>query len=292
MYGGEVDMRKVAIISDSTCDLSIELLEKYQITTVPLHIHLGEEEYSDGINITPEQIYEWSDANKATPKTSALSPFEAKECLEKQLVVYEEVICFCISEEMSSCANVIRMAAADMEVEDKVLVINSKSLSTGIGLQLIEAAILADQGKTGKEIEAHILQIQPFVRASFIVDTLTYLHRGGRCSGVTALVGSTLKLHPYISVVDGKMQPGKKYRGKMDKVILEYVEDLIPALLKAHKERVFITHSGCEESILQKVKEQLEKLQYFNEIVVTRAGSVVTSHCGPGTLGVLFIAGE
>lgn len=285
-------MRKVGIISDSTCDLSTELLERYQITTFPLHIHLGEEAYSDGINITPEQIYEWSDANKATPKTSALSPFEAKECLEKQLAVYEEVICFCISEEMSSCANVIRMAAADMEVEDRVLVINSKSLSTGIGLQMIEAAIMADQGKTGKEIEAYMLRIQPLVRASFVVDTLTYLHRGGRCSGVTALVGSTLKLHPYISVVDGKMQPGKKYRGKMDKVIQEYVEDLIPALSNARKERVFITHSGCEESILQKVKEQLEKLQYFNEIFVTRAGSVVTSHCGPGTLGVLFIAGE
>ena len=285
-------MRRVGIISDSTCDLSTELLERYQITTVPLHIHLGEEEYSDGINITPEQIYAWSDANKATPKTSALSPLEAKECLEKQLAVYEEVLCFCISEEMSSCANVVRMAAADMEVEDRVFVINSKNLSTGIGLQLTEAAIMADQGKTGKEIKAHMLEIQPLVRASFVVDTLTYLHRGGRCSGVAALVGGTLKLHPYISVVDGKMQPGKKYRGKMDKVIKEYVEDLTPNLLNARKERVFITHSGCEESIIQTIKEKLEEMQYFNEIFVTRAGSVVTSHCGPGTLGVLFIAGE
>ena len=285
-------MRTVAIISDSTCDLSSELLEKYQITTFPLHIHLGEEEYSDGVDITPEQIYAWSDANKATPKTSALSLFEAKECLEKQLAVYREVICFCVSEEMSSCANVMRMAVSELGMEDRILVVNSRSLSTGIGLQIIEAAIMAEQGKTVKEITEHLLKIQPFVRASFVVDTLTYLHRGGRCSGLAALAGGTLKLHPYISVVDGKMQAGKKYRGRMDKVIREYVEDLKPALKTAHKERVFITHSGCEESIINMVKEQLEEMNYFDEILETRAGSVITSHCGPGTLGVLFIAGE
>ena len=285
-------MRTVAIISDSTCDLSSELLEKYQITTFPLHIHLGEEEYSDGVDITPEQIYAWSDANKATPQTSALSLFEAKECLEKQLAVYREVICFCVSEEMSSCANVMRMAVSELGMEDRILVVNSRSLSTGIGLQIIEAAIMAEQGKTVKEITEHLLKIQPFVRASFVVDTLTYLHRGGRCSGLAALAGGTLKLHPYISVVDGKMQAGKKYRGRMDKVIREYVEDLKPALKTAHKERVFITHSGCEESIINMVKEQLEEMNYFDEILETRAGSVITSHCGPGTLGVLFIAGE
>ncbi|MBE5927970.1 MAG: DegV family protein [Lachnospiraceae bacterium] len=286
------NMRTVAIISDSTCDLSAELLEKYKITTFPLHIHLGEDEYSDGVNITPEQIYEWSDANKATPKTSALSPFEAKECLEKQLLTHKEVICFCISEDMSSCASVMRMAANELEAEERVFVIDSRNLSTGIGLQIIEAAILAEQGKTAQEIKEHILSLQPFVRASFVVDTLTYLYRGGRCSGVAAFAGSTLKLHPYISVVDGKMQPGKKYRGKMDKVIREYVEDLKNELKTANKERVFITHSGCEQSIIDMVRNQLEEMGWFEEILITRAGSVITSHCGPGTLGVLFIAGK
>lgn len=285
-------MRTVSIISDSTCDLSKELLEKYQITILPLHIHLGEEEYSDGIDITPEQIYEWSDANKATPKTSALSPYEAKKCLEQQLATSKEVICFCVSEEMSSCANVMRLAATELDAQERVLIVNSRSLSTGIGLQIIEAAVLAEQGKTLEEIGKYLEQIQPFVRASFVVDTLTYLHRGGRCSGLAAMAGSTLKLHPYISVTDGKMQPGKKYRGKMDKVIREYVEDLKPVLRTAHKERVFITHSGCDESIINMVKVQLEEMNYFEEILVTRAGSVITSHCGPGTLGVLFIAGE
>ncbi len=285
-------MRKVSIISDSTCDLSKELLEKYNISTFPLHIHLGEEQYSDGVDITPEDIYAWSDANKATPKTSTLSPLEAEECLEKHLKDDNEVICFCISENMSSCANVMRMAAMSLEKEDRVFVVNSQNLSTGIGLQLIEAAIMADSGMSAAEIVEKITDIQPKVRASFVVDTLTYLHRGGRCSGLAAMVGGTLGLHPYIGVVDGKMQPGKKYRGRMSKIMKHYVDDLRPELENAKKDRVFITHSGCDEEIIELVKAQLEELNYFDEILITRAGSVITSHCGPGTLGVLFIAGE
>ena len=285
-------MRNVAIISDSTSDLSKELLERYGVTTFPLHIHLGDEEFSDGINVTPEQIYKWSDANKATPKTSALSPYEARGCLEQQLATSKEVICFCVSEEMSSCANVMRMAAAELEAENRVYVVDSQNLSTGIGLQIIEAANMAEQGKSAQEIVYYVMRIQPFIRASFVVDTLTYLHRGGRCSGLTALAGSTLKLHPCISVIDGKMQAGKKYRGRMDKAIKEYVADLKPELSNARQERVFITHSGCEQSIIEAVWQELNGMNYFKEILGTRAGSVITSHCGPGTLGVLFIAKE
>ncbi len=285
-------MKKVSILADSTCDLSAELREKYEIAMFPLHIHLGEEEYSDGVDITPEDIYAWSDKNKTTPKTSAISPFEAKTFLEKQLAVSEDVICFCISEEMSACANVMRMAVEELEQEEHVFVINSANLSTGIGLQVVEAAILAGQGMSAKEIVSKIEEMKSMVRASFVVDTLVYLHRGGRCSGLAALAGGTLKLHPYIGVVDGKMHPGKKYRGKMDKVLREYVEDLKPALLKARPERVFITHSGCDDEIVEQVKAQLAELNHFEEILITRAGGVITSHCGPGTLGVLFVAGE
>ena len=128
------------------------------------------------------------------------------------------------------------------------------------------------------------------VRASFGVDTLTYLHRGGRCSGLAALAGGALKLHPLISVVDGKMLPGKKYRGKMNRVIIEYVKDMETELKNAKEDRVFITHSGCEDEILEAVKAEITSLGHFKEILITRAGSVITSHCGPGTLGVLFIA--
>ena len=280
----------IKIISDSTCDLSKDLLEKYNITTFPLHIHLGEEQYSDGVDITPDEIFAWSDLNKATPKTSTVSPFEAEEVLTKALEDADEVICFTISSHMSSCGSVMFMAAAQMGVSDRVFVVDSLSLSTGIGLQIIEAALMAQQGLSASEIVENIKAIQPRVRASFVVDTLTYLHRGGRCSAVAALAGGTLKLHPYIGVEDGKMKPGKKYRGKMIKVVRDYVDDLKEDLLKAKSDRVFITHSGSDEEILNLVKEALEELNHFDEILTTRAGSVITSHCGPGTLGVLFIA--
>ncbi|MBO5176956.1 MAG: DegV family protein [Lachnospiraceae bacterium] len=285
-------MKKVAIIADTTCDLSIELKERYQIKTFPLHIHLGDKEYSDGVDISPDDIYRWSDENKATPKTSAISPAEATDVVEEALKNAESVICFCISDQMSSTGNVLRLAVQELEAEDKVFIIDSKSLSTGIGLQLIEAAIMAEQGMEAKDIVEKIQNITPRVRASFVVDTLTYLHRGGRCSGLAALAGGALKLHPLISVIDGKMLPGKKYRGKMNRVIIEYVKDMEEELKLAKADRVFITHSGCDEEIIEAVRAELTALNRFEEILVTRAGSVITSHCGPGTLGVLFIAGE
>ena len=285
-------MKKVAIIADTTCDLSVELKERYQIKTFPLHIHLGDKEYSDGVDISPDDIYRWSDENKATPKTSAVSPTEATDVLEAALKNAESVICFCISDQMYSTGNVLRLAVQELEVEDKVFVVDSKNLSTGIGLQIIEAAILAEQDMDAKDIVEKISNITPRVRASFVVDTLTYLHRGGRCSGLAALAGGALKLHPLISVIDGKMLPGKKYRGKMNRVLIEYVKDMEEELKLAKADRVFITHSGCEEEIIESVKEELTALGRFDEILVTRAGSVITSHCGPGTLGVLFIAGE
>ena len=285
-------MKAVTIIADTTCDLSYELKERYQIKTFPLHIHLGDKEYSDGIDISPDDIYRWSDENKATPKTSAVSPAEASDVLEEALKEAESVICFCISDQMSSTGNVLRLAAQELEVEERVYVIDSKSLSTGIGLQIIEAAVLVEQGMAAKDIAGYIEQIRPRVRASFVVDTLTYLHRGGRCSGLAALAGGALKLHPLIAVVDGKMQPGKKYRGKMNRVIIDYVKDMEEDLKRAKADRVFITHSGCEEEVIDAVKAELTSLGHFKEILITRAGSVITSHCGPGTIGVLFIAGE
>lgn len=282
-------MKQVSIITDSTSDLSKELLEKYEIGVFPLHIHLGEKEYSDGM-ITPEEIYEWSEKTKETPKTSSISLYEAKENMEKALEKSEEVIVFCISQEMSSCYSVAVMAEAELEAEDRVFVIDSRNLSTGIGLQILEAARLAEEGRKAAEIVEEIQKMQPWVRASFVVDSLTFLHRGGRCSGVAALAGNTLKIHPSIFVIDGKMQPGKKYRGKMDKVILNYVSDLKKELVTARKETVFITHSGCEESLIETIRKELEDMNYFEHIYITRAGGVITSHCGPGTLGVLFVA--
>ena len=280
----------IKIISDSTSDLGEELLKKYDISILPLHVTMGENEYRDGVDITPDELYAWADANKTTPKTSAASIVEAIHIFQEYGGDNNEIICFSISESMSTTANVMRMAACEADMEERVHVINSENLSTGVGLLVIEAAIMAKQGKSAQEIVEAIEALKPMVRASFVVDTLTYLHRGGRCSSVAALAGGALKLHPRIAVEGGKMDAGKKYRGKMNSVILSYVKDMEEELKNAKKDRVFITHSGCDEAIISVVREYLEGLGRFEEILVTRAGSVISSHCGPGTLGVLFIA--
>lgn len=282
----------VSIVADSTCDLSRELLEKYKVKIIPLHILLGEKEYEDGVDLRPEAIYAWADDNKTTPKTSAPSVETVMQTFRPLLDKGDDIVCFSISESMSTTANVMRLAARQMEAEDRVNVVDSANLSTGIGLLVLEAAKMAAQGKTAEEIVAETERLKPLVRASFVVDTLTYLYRGGRCNGLEAMAGSMLKLHPKIAVSEGKMSSSKKYRGKIDKVILDYAKDMEEQLLQARKERVFITHSGCPDETVQIVKKYLQSLSRFDEILITRAGGVISSHCGPGTLGVLFIAGE
>lgn len=282
----------VKIIADSTCDLGKELIERYGVTVVPLYIHMGDAEYRDGVDITVDEMYEWADANETTPKTAAASITDAVEAIEPFKDAGDDVVVLTISESMSTTANVFRLAADELDYEDHVFVVDSANLSTGGGLLVIEAAIMAQEGKSAEEIVARLEELKPLVRASFVVDILTYLHRGGRCSATSALVGGMLKLKPRIVVEDGKMDADKKYRGTMKKVLLQYTKDMEEELKVAKKDRVFITHSGCSEDILNELYSYLESLNHFDEILVTRAGGVISSHCGPGTLGVLFIANE
>lgn len=281
--------KKVKIISDSTCDLSKELVQRYDIDILPLHILLGDKEYEDGV-ITPDEIFAWSDANKTTPKTSAPAITEAVELMRPYVEEGRELVCFSISESMSTSGNVMRLAAGELDADELVTVIDSANLSTGIGLLVIEAAIMADKGCSASEIKARMEELKPYVRASFVVDTLTYLYRGGRCSAVAAMAGSVLKLHPRIVVENGAMDAAKKYRGKLSSVIMSYTKDMEEQLKNACPDRVFITHSGCDRQIVDNVRGYLESLGIFDEILETRAGGVISSHCGPGTLGVLFIA--
>ena len=279
----------VKVMSDSTSDLGKELLERYDVDVLPLHIILGDQEYLDGKNITPDEIYAWSEANQTTPKTSAPAISDAADLMRPYLDQGMEIVCFSISEDMSASAGVMRMAAEALGCEDRVFVINSANLSTGIGLLVIEAAIMAKEGKSAAEIVQAIDVLKPRVRASFVVDTLEYLHRGGRCSGVAAFFGTALKLHPEIVVENGKMHPSRKYRGRMSKVMMSYVKDREASIKNAKKDRIFITHSSCEDTMIHEVRAYLESLNVFDEILVTRAGGVISSHCGPGTLGVLYI---
>lgn len=283
-------MKKIRIMADSTCDLSKELIEKYEITIIPLCIILDDVSYYDGLELSPQQIFEWSDANKKTPKTAAVSFDKMRETIEEYMNQGDDIIYFAISEDMSTTCNVARLVGDDFET-GRLFVINSMNLSTGIGLQVLRAAEMAQEGKSAEEIVETMEALRSKVRASFVVDTLVYLARGGRCSGAAALVGGVLKLHPMIKVVDGKMQVGKKYRGTMDKILLNYAKDLEEDLLHADPKRVFITHSFCAEETVEKVRQYLESLNHFEEIIETKAGGVICSHCGQGTLGVLFYEG-
>ena len=276
----------IKILSDSTCDLSKEIINKYNIGIIPLYVRLGEKEYLDGIDIAPEILYKWSDEHGETPKTAAPSVDDILKFIDND----NEYIIFTISSSMSASFNNARLAAEERDDNKEIYIIDSANLSTGIGLQVVYAAELASKGLSAKEIVSEIERLKDKVKASFVIDTLVYLHRGGRCSGLAALFGTALKLHPRIAVSNGAMHPEKKYRGSSKKYVMDYVKDMEADLLSARKERVFITHSGCDREIVNSVRTYLESLDHFDEILETRAGSVVSSHCGPGTLGVLFIS--
>ncbi len=283
-------MSRIQLVADSTCDLSPELREKYNIAIIPLCIVMEDKSYFDGEEITPDEIFEWSDRNRTTPKTSAASYERALTILKPFMDAGDDIIFIGISEQMSTTCNIIRLIGEDLHY-DKLHIIDSMNLSTGIALQLLYAAELIADGKPAKEIVERVEQRRGKVRSSFVVETLTYLARGGRCKAVTALLANTLKLKPQIIVERGAMGVSRKFRGKHHSVIMKYVRELEPDLLLADPTCVFVTHAKCDEALVDEVVNYLSGLDYFGKIYVTNAGGVISSHCGPGTLGVLFYAG-
>ncbi|MBR6706626.1 MAG: DegV family protein [Clostridia bacterium] len=279
----------IRILSDSTSDLGAELIERYGISVLPLHVLLGEKDYRDGADISAQMIFDWANENRSVPKTAAPSVEEAKAILREGLEAGDELVCFTISSEMSASFSVLQLAAKQLRAEDRVSVVDSRNLSTGIAHLVIGACEDATAGMSRQEIVRRAMEDIPRVRASFVVDTLEYLHRGGRCSGLSAMMGSILHIHPRIAVADGKMHPDVKYRGHLEKVIMRYVKDMEEQLKKSRPRRVFITHSHVDADIVNKVREYILSLGHFEEVLETYAGGVITSHCGPGTLGVLYV---
>lgn len=280
-------MENIRIVTDSTCDLSPDLLEEYHISVIPLCIIMDDKSYYDKEKIFPDEIYTWSNEHNTTPGTAAPSYEKVLSVLKPLMDAENEIIFIGISEQMSTTCNIVRLIAADYNYT-KIHIIDSRNLSAGIGLQLIFAAELAEKGKNAEEIVGEILRRQDSVRSSFVVETLTYLARGGRCSTVSALIGNTLHLKPMIIVEQGAMKVAKKYRGRQNAVLLKYVRDMENALKNADPSHIFITHSGCDEMVIKEIYRYLEEMHYFKRIHVTRAGGVISSHCGPGTLGVLY----
>ncbi len=278
--------KQIIISSDSTCDLSSELIDRYNIRILPMGVSLGDEIYRDGVNIMPDDLYDYVAKTGQLPKTSAINMAENAEYFEKLTEDGSAVIHFTISASMSATYNNARVAAEDFE---DVYVVDSKNLSTGNGLLVIAAAEMARQGMEAREIAQKVSALADCVDASFVVDNLEYLAKGGRCSAVAAFGANLLQLKPCISVKNGAMGVGKKYRGKFEKVLPSYVAERLANSDDIELDRVFVTHAGCDPQLVESVAELVKNTLPFKEVLVTRAGCTVSSHCGANTLGVLFI---
>lgn len=278
---------KVKIISDSTCDLSKELLEKYDISIVPLYVVMNDKTMRDGLEVTPEDIYEYVDKNGKLPSTSAANIGDYLEAFKFWREQGYEIVHFDISSDFSSTHRNACMAAAEV---GGVYVVDSRNLSTGQGLLVLHGAEMAQSGKSAKEIYEECTALTSKIEASFVVDSIDYLYKGGRCSALAAFGANLLKLKPCIEVKDGKMNPGKKYRGNISRVMLNYVEERLRGRDDIDKSRIFITHTKCSKEDVEAVRKKiLEICPDFKEILETTAGCTVTTHCGPNTLGILFI---
>ena len=274
------------ITSDSTCDLSPEQLEEYNIRLLPLYVDMDGRTLRDGVDVKPDDIYAHVAAGGGLPKTAAVNMADYVRAFTELSAKNDFVIHVCISMDFSCCYQNAKLAAADF---DNVYVVDSRNLSTGHGLVVLEAERMAREGMEPEAIVAAIEALTGRVEASFILDRLDYMKMGGRCSAVTLLGANLLRLRPCIEVRDGKMGVGKKYRGSFEKCLVQYITDKLSGRTDLELRRVFITHSGLPEQTVQKAVETVQSLQKFEEIDVTRAGCTVSSHCGPGTIGVLFI---
>jgi len=279
-------MPTVKITGDSTIDLSEELLAKYNVSLAPLYINMGEQSYRDGVTISPEEIYAYVDKTGTLPKTSAPSVEDYVALFKRQREEYDQVIHFNISAEFSSAHQNALIAAGEV---DGVYPIDSRNLSTGSGLLVLEACEMAGEGMAAGEIVEEVRQLIPKVEASFIINRLDYLAKGGRCSSLLALGANVLKLRPVILVTQGKMEVGKKLRGGYDDCMRRYIEGKLRDREDIREKRIFITHTKCSPETLAIAHRTVEACGRFAEILDTTAGCTVTNHCGEGTLGVLFI---
>ena len=277
----------IKISADSTCDLSRELVERYAIGIAPLYIIRDGQSLVDGVDITPDEIYDHVAGGGSMCSTAAVSVYDYVTFFRKELESCDAVVHFHISGEMSACYQNACIAAAEV---GNVYPVDARSLSTGIGLLVLEAAELAREGKlTAQEIQQRMEQRREKLNVSFLVEQLDYLRKGGRCSSVAALGANVLSLRPCIQVKDGRMGVGKKYRGPYLKCLLQYVKERLEGRDDIDPHRIFITESGgmtAEE--VARVEEAVRSYQPFEEVLHTRAGCTVSSHCGPRTLGILY----
>ena len=278
-------MEKIKITCDSSADLN-HLFEENGVGVIPLFVNLGEEEFFDGVTVTPDDIYKFVDEKGILPKTAARSPEDLKDFFKQYTDEGYTVIHVSLSTKLSMVCQNARMAARELE---NVYVVDSKSLSTGAGLIVLSAVDMVKQGLSAKEIVEKLEQRAEKVQASFVVNTMDYLHKGGRCSGVAAFAASVLKIKPALLVENGAITVYKKYMSPtVKRAIKKYISDIFEQFNTPNKERIFVTHTAIDDEVVDMVKEILKE-KGFDTIHETVAGATITSHCGPSTLGVLFI---
>ncbi len=278
----------IVLCADSTCDLSPELLEKYHVHLCPLHISYGEESYLDGVNICTEDIYRIYAEKHLLPHTTATNIAEYQDFVRQFTQQGNDVIYITLGSGLSTTYRNCCMAAEDVP---GMYVIDSANLSTGMGHVVIETGERIAAGMPVEQIVAEIQAITGHIESSFVLNDLEFLHKGGRCSALSVLGANMLKLKPCIEVnnADGTMSVGKKYRGTLDKALAEYVKDRLDGRTDIDTRRIFITHSGMPAEKVETIRQLVEQYMHFDEVLITVAGCTISSHCGPNTLGILFI---
>lgn len=275
----------IRISADSTCDLSPELIRQNDIAVIPLRIVRDGKPLRDGVEITPDDLFAHVAAGGGLCPTVAVNLSEYLDFFGGLLENADAIIHFCISSEMSSCYQNACLAARQL---GNIWVVDSRNLSTGIGHLVLDAAQLARAQAAPEEIAAEIEHRREKLDVSFVLDTLEYLKKGGRCSAIAAFGANLLNIRPAIQVKDGKMGVWQKYRGPMDRVLEKYVADKLACPESIDPKRIFITHSGVTQETLDRVEQAVRMQVPFSEVYFTRAGCTISSHCGPNCLGILF----
>ena len=278
--------KKVIIASDSTTDLTPEFIERYGIKVLPLGVTLGDKLYTDGVDIHPDDIYAHYEHTGELPKTSAINTVQCAEFFREHTADGSAMVFFTISSEMSSTYANARIAAEGFE---NVYVVDTRNLSTGGGLLVCAAGDMAKAGMDAKEIAQKCSGLTDKIVASFVVDDLTFLHKGGRCSALAAIGANLVQIKPCIGVSGGKMSVVKKYRGRFGPVLKKYAAELMEEAADADLTRVFVAHAGCDEEIVEQCVSMVKEALPFKEIIVSRAGCTISSHCGRNTLGISFM---
>lgn len=278
-------MSNIKITCDSTCDLPQELYAKYDVEVVALSVALGEELHRDGVDISAPELFAYVKESGTLPKTSAVSMGEYLDVFGKYVREGKTVIHINLSSNLSASHQNAVLAAEEL---GNVYVVDSRNLSTGSGHLVIEAAEMAAQGMEAEAIVAQLNKMKERVDASFVLQTLEYLQKGGRCSSVAALGARALQLRPEIHVADGGMGVGKKYRGSMEKSVLDYIRGRLEGRDDIDTRRIFVTHSPMDQAVVDKAIALVRELHPFEEVIETCAGCTICSHCGPNCLGVLF----